>query len=121
MYIFIGHWGMGQANDHQVWAGGILSNMASSLTPEIQDPQKSPYLRGNYAPVHEEIAADDLLVIGEVPRDLAGTFVRNSSNPRFPPRGRYHWFDGDGMIHAVHFADGRAGYRNRWVRTRAFQ
>ncbi len=83
-------------------------------------PPVSPYLKGNYAPVHTEIAAEDLKVIGELPRDLAGTFVRNSSNPRFTPKGRYHWFDGDGMVHGVHIARGAASYRNRWVRTKAF-
>ena len=34
--------------------------------------------------------------------------------------GRYHWFDGDGMVHAMAFEDGRARYRNRYVRTKAF-
>src|SRR5690606_27098872 len=27
----------------------------------------------------------------------------------------YHWFDGDGMVHAIRIEDGRAHYRNRWV------
>jgi len=89
------------------------------MTDPIAPPQ-SPYLKGNYAPVHSEIAAEDLKVIGEIPQDLAGTFVRNSSNPRFAPKGRYHWFDGDGMVHGVHIARGAASYRNRWVRTKAF-
>ncbi|MGH7823193.1 MAG: carotenoid oxygenase family protein, partial [Candidatus Binatia bacterium] len=35
----------------------------------------------------------------------------------YEPPGRYHWFDGDGMIHAVRLRDGRASYRNRWVRS----
>ncbi len=83
-------------------------------------PVERPYLQGNYAPIHSEIAAESLEVVGELPRDLAGVFVRNSSNPRFLPEGRYHWFDGDGMIHAVQFEDGKASYRNRWIRTRAF-
>jgi len=31
----------------------------------------------------------------------------------------YHWFTGDGMLHAVSLGGGKAtGYRNRWVRTR---
>jgi carotenoid cleavage dioxygenase len=76
------------------------------------------YLGGNYAPTLDEITAADLPVIGKLPDDLAGIFVRNGSNPRFAPKGRYHWFDGDGMIHAVHFETGRATYRNRFVRTR---
>ena len=75
------------------------------MTDPIAPPQ-SPYLKGNYAPVHSEIAAEDLKVIGEIPQDLAGTFVRNSSNPRFAPKGRYHWFDGDGMLHGVRLRDG---------------
>jgi carotenoid cleavage dioxygenase len=83
-------------------------------------PVERPYLQGNYAPIHSEIAAEQLEVIGELPRDLAGVFVRNSSNPRFLPEGRYHWFDGDGMIHAIHFDEGKASYRNRWIRTKAF-
>ena len=61
--------------------------------------------------------AADLPVTGELPRDLDGVFLRNGPNPVYAPRGRYHWFDGDGMVHAVSFRDGRASYRNRWVRT----
>jgi carotenoid cleavage dioxygenase len=36
----------------------------------------------------------------------------------FPPAGAYHLFDGDGMIHELAIADGRATYRNRWIRSR---
>lgn len=80
-----------------------------------------PYLSGNYAPIPTEIEADGLrCAAGAIPRDLAGFFARNGSNPRFPVKGRYHWFDGDGMIHGIHFEDGRASYRNRWIRTEAF-
>lgn len=89
-------------------------------SPAAQD-EENPYLLGVYAPVHTEIDAADLDVIGEVPRDLDGVYLRNGPNPRYPPRGRYHWFDGDGMVHAVHFENGTVRYRNRWVRTRAFE
>lgn len=78
----------------------------------------SPYIEGPYAPVAEEITALDLEVVGELPPDLHGVFVRNGSNPKLPPQGRYHWFDGDGMIHAIELAGGKAHYRNRFVRTR---
>ena len=81
----------------------------------------SPYLSGNYRPTDSEGEDLALRIVGELPRELEGVFVRNGSNPRFAPPGRYHWFDGDGMIHAVHFEGGRAHYRNRWVRTRAFE
>ena len=81
----------------------------------------NPYLAGPYAAVDTEIDATDLPVIGEIPRDLDGVYLRNGPNPQFPPVGRYHWFDGDGMVHAVHFHDGKVSYRNRWVRTDAFE
>ena len=85
------------------------------------DTEDNPYLLDGYAPVDTEIAADDLEVIGEIPADLNGLYVRNGPNPRYRPTGRYHWFDGDGMLHALHFRDGKATYRNRWVRTVGYQ
>lgn len=76
----------------------------------------SPYLRGNFAPVRSE---DDfqLTVVGEIPKDLAGSLYRNGPNPQFEPDSDYHWFLGDGMIHAFHVEDGKVAYRNRYVRT----
>jgi carotenoid cleavage dioxygenase-like enzyme len=80
----------------------------------------SPYLEGVFAPIDTEIDAE-CAVVGELPRDLAGVFVRNGSNPKYMPKGRYHWFDGDGMLHALHLENGHATYRNRWVRTQALE
>jgi carotenoid cleavage dioxygenase len=76
-----------------------------------------PFLSGVYAPVHDELDVADLAVSGQVPAALHGVYLRNGANPQFAPLGRYHWFDGDGMVHAVELADGRARYRNRWVET----
>src|SRR4029453_4786881 len=70
---------------------------------------------------HQEVTLDDLEVLGEIPDHLNGVYVRNGPNPQFDPRGRYHWFDGDGMVHALHLADGKASYRNRWIRTEGFE
>ena len=80
-----------------------------------RESDMNPFLRGNFAPWRLEGTAVDLEVVGELPRDLNGTFYRNGPNPAYEPRGRYHWFDGDGMIHAITLRDGRAAYRNRWV------
>jgi carotenoid cleavage dioxygenase len=73
--------------------------------------------RRNYAPWREEGDAYDLEVEGEIPADLRGALYRTGPNPHFQPRGRYHWFDGDGMVHAFLLRDGRALYRNRYVKT----
>lgn len=80
-----------------------------------------PALSGNNAPIHDEEVFDDLPVIGDVPTDFSGIYVRNGPNAYFPPEWRYHAYDGDGMLHAVRFDAGRASYRNRWIRTSALQ
>lgn len=80
----------------------------------------NPYLDGNFAPVSQEITAETLKVIGELPPDLSGMFVRNGPNPQHSPIGQYHWFDGDGMLHGVEITNGKAIYRNRYVRTRGW-
>ena len=78
----------------------------------------NPYLNGLYAPIDKEITADDLEVIGEIPRDLYGGYYRNGPNPVRQPTGLHHWFDGDAMLHAVWFEDGKVTYRNRYVQTK---
>jgi carotenoid cleavage dioxygenase len=83
-----------------------------------RESEQNPFLQGNFAPWRMEGDAPDLEITGELPRDLNGTFYRNGPNPAFEPVGRYHWFDGDGMIHAISLRDGRASYRNRWVGSR---
>lgn len=76
------------------------------------------YLSGNYAPVTDEITVDDLPVTGALPPSLEGRYLRNGSNPTGVAG---HWFFGDGMVHGVRIAGGRAQwYRNRWVRTTKF-
>lgn len=81
----------------------------------------NPYLTGIFAPVAEERTHSNLKVKGELPRELSGHYLRNSPNPQFQPRGRYHWFDGDAMIHGIHFENGAASYKNRYVKTKHFQ
>src|ERR1700682_6439102 len=80
----------------------------------IQAPQT------NLAPIPMECDAPFLKVVGELPRELNGTLYRNGPNPQFDAPGA-HWFVGDGMLHAFHLENGRASYRNRWVRTPKWQ
>ncbi|KIZ47815.1 MULTISPECIES: carotenoid oxygenase family protein [Rhodopseudomonas] len=70
----------------------------------------------NLAPIPMECDAPHLVVRGELPRDLNGTLYRNGANPQFATPDA-HWFFGDGMLHAFRLANGRASYRNRWIRT----
>lgn len=79
------------------------------------------FLDGNFGPVSAEITADKLKVIGEIPPDLSGMFVRNGPNPQFTPIGRYHWFDGDGMLHGVRITNGEVYYCNSYIKTQGFK
>ena len=76
--------------------------------------------RTNLAPIPMECDAPFLKITGELPRELNGTLYRNGPNPQFDAPGA-HWFVGDGMLHAFHLENGRASYRNRWVRTPKWQ
>ncbi|MGV0715036.1 carotenoid oxygenase family protein [Mycolicibacterium sp. XJ662] len=77
------------------------------------------FMRGNYAPVADELTEFDLPVEGTIPTELDGWYLRNGPNPR---QATAHWFVGDGMIHGVRIEGGRAAwYRNRWVRTDSFE
>jgi 8'-apo-carotenoid 13,14-cleaving dioxygenase len=76
------------------------------------------YLTDNFAPVAEERTEFELEVLGELPGELTGRYLRNGPNPRGEvDPASHHWFIGDGMVHGVRLREGRAEwYRNRWVR-----
>lgn len=85
-----------------------------------QPMPKHPFLSGVWEPWPMEGEEINLPVTGEIPRELVGALYRNGPNPQFAPRGGYHPFSGDGMIHGFFVRDGRVDYRNRWVRTPRF-
>ena len=74
------------------------------------------HLRGNWAPVLDELTSMNLRVEGTIPTELHGVYVRTGPNPA---SGRSdHWFFGDGMVHGIRLANGKAEwYRNRFVQT----
>ena len=97
-----------------------MRNLITTNTTPI-DARGNPYLEGPHGPTRDEIDAFDLDVIGDVPKDLDGIYLRNGPNQRVDPIGVHHWFDGDGMLHGVTIADGKISYRNRWIRTEGLQ
>jgi len=80
-------------------------------------PADNTFLQFPWGPLQMECDARDLVVEGEIPAQLQGSLYRNGPNQRFSPRGEYHLFAGDGMVHVFHIANGKVDYRNRWVRT----
>ncbi len=98
--------------------------MSAKLINRVQSTiatNDHPYMNGAWTPNYDEYDAADMQVIGEIPKDMDGVYVRNTENPVHEAIGRYHPFEGDGMIHSISFAGGKAEYRNRFVRTKAFQ
>jgi len=86
----------------------------------MQQPEAIETARTNRAPIPFECDAPFLKVVGDLPRELNGTLYRNGPNPQFEAPGA-HWFVGDGMLHAFQLQNGRASYRNRWIRTPKWQ
>jgi carotenoid cleavage dioxygenase-like enzyme len=48
-------------------------------------------------------------------------FAQIGSNPKYIEDEDYHWFDGDGMIHAIFVNNTYITYQNRWIQTKRLQ
>ncbi|MEZ4380608.1 MAG: carotenoid oxygenase family protein [Nannocystaceae bacterium] len=85
------------------------------------DTPSTGYLRGLRSLEREHIDPVPLEVDGALPPELRGTLYRVGP-ARWDIYGDrlHHWFDGDGMVHAIRLGDGAASYRNRFVDTTAF-
>ena len=88
--------------------------------PKSVDPEQ--LLVGIFAPVEELPPTTCPVVEGTVPECLrGGAYVRNGPNPRQPPAGSHHVFDGDGMLHSLLFQSDGSGavLCSRYSRTTA--
>src|SRR5256885_6209070 len=66
-----------------------------------------------------ELDDTELEVTGTLPADLDGVLYRVGPARHDVYGERYqHWFDGDGMVHALRLGGGQASYRNRFVATK---
>ncbi|AFY35354.1 carotenoid oxygenase family protein [Calothrix sp. PCC 7507] len=77
--------------------------------------------QGGYESLPQEYdyGIDD--IEGQIPRGLQGTLFRNGPGLLDVNGQRiHHPFDGDGMISRITFSDGRAHFRNRFVRTTGY-
>ena len=93
----------------------VVNTVKSTLVPDGH-----PFMTGVFTPNHVECNAAELTVIGKIPEKLNGVYLRNTQNPVHQPLGKYHAFDGDGMLHLMSFSNGRCEYRNRFVPTKGF-
>jgi len=99
----------------------LVNRMDSTLATDDEHPYRTGAWRPQMTEYDAEYDVGDLHVTGTIPTDLAGVYLRNTENPVHESIGRYHPFDGDGMLHSIRFDNGRASYRNRFVRTAGLQ
>jgi len=76
---------------------------------------------GYNAPSRIECDVYDLIVDGELPREINGSWYRCIPDPQFPPLlGHDTYLSGDGMLGLVRFEDGHADLKQRYIRTERF-
>ncbi|XP_047338497.1 probable carotenoid cleavage dioxygenase 4, chloroplastic [Impatiens glandulifera] len=102
---------------------GTILNAFDDIINKFIDPPIRPsvdpkfVLADNFSPVLELPPSECEIIFGSIPECLNGAYIRNGPNPQFLPRGPYHLFDGDGMLHAIRISKGRATLCSRYVRT----
>lgn len=83
-------------------------------------PQSRYHL--GFATLSTEASLDELPVRGSFPEWLTGNLIR--TGPAQFEVGRqpfHHWFDGLAMLHRFGFGAGRVSYRNRYLRSQAYE
>jgi len=76
-------------------------------------------LKGPFKPMRFEATVEDCIVShGEIPKDLAGGFYRVGPTFKRPAaQNTFGLLSMDGMVQGLVIENGRADFRNRWVRT----
>ena len=82
---------------------------------------ENKWLQGPYAPIPGDVTATELEVVGTLPVELEGRYLRNGPNPIVPvDPTTHHWFVGDAMVHGIRLGGGTADwYHARMVRSSA--
>lgn len=78
-------------------------------------------LYGSNQPCRIQGEVADLVVLGDIPPEIDGTFYRVTVDPFMPPHPGNVPIDGDGNITALRFKDGKVDLKLRYVETERFQ
>lgn len=68
----------------------------------------NPFVIGIHEPMREELTQQSLAVIGAIPTQLDGRYLKMGANPARPVSAGHNWFLGDGMVHGLAIKDGKA-------------
>jgi carotenoid cleavage dioxygenase-like enzyme len=96
------------------WADGLVYKAL-----DIENYNRtSAYNKPGFKPVHTLCDAIGLTPSAPIPADINGVFLRNGTNLQFAEtRGRYHMFNGAGMLHQIQIRNGQASYSNTYIKT----
>ncbi|KAM6506655.1 hypothetical protein FSOLCH5_013630 [Fusarium solani] len=78
-------------------------------------------LAGSNLPCRIEGEVGDLVVLGEIPLEINGTFYRVMCDPFVPPDSNNVSIDGDGNISAFRIRDGRVDMKIKYVETERYK
>jgi carotenoid cleavage dioxygenase len=96
--------------------------MSAIPTPKLVEKEKLAWLEA-WKPCPDEHSYAITRIEGEIPREIHGTLYRNGPSQKVLPRQGYaalHLFDGDALIHAFRFENGRVHYTGRYARDAGF-
>ena len=119
------------------------SNGSALLAPDVPSPSKARAITGTPGadslhglsskwPIANDIAGSslpcrlegeigDLVVLGDIPSEIDGTFYRVMCDPFVPPDPGNVPLDGDGNISAFRFHHGRVDMKMRYVETERYK
>ncbi|HWW63485.1 MAG TPA: carotenoid oxygenase family protein [Sphingomonadaceae bacterium] len=80
----------------------------------------TPTFQGFDWPVRTDAEVYDLVVEGEIPASISGTYYRCGPEHQYPPLREGVFIDGDGVISMFRFDKGHVDFRTRFVRTERF-
>jgi carotenoid cleavage dioxygenase-like enzyme len=73
---------------------------------------------GMNAPMRVECDIYDLVVEGNIPKEINGSWYRSIPDPQYPPMlGQDTYLSGDGMVSAFKFENGHVDFKMRYVMT----
>lgn len=78
-------------------------------------------LAGSDAPCRLEGEIGDLVVLGDIPKEIDGTFYRVMVDPFVPPDPNNVPLDGDGNISAFRFHTGRVDMKMKYIETERYK
>jgi carotenoid cleavage dioxygenase-like enzyme len=104
-----------------------MSSIVTATTPGTESPSAEVRRRwwvNAWRPADPGPTYEITRIEGEIPREIHGTFFRNGPSQKVLPEAGFealHLFDGDGLVHAFRFEDGRVWYRGRFVEDPTFR